>query len=74
MTTQHNQSYAAVSSQAGEAGKLFSKAIQETEADRKAEARKVRGRAIQWENGPSLELHIRQSLVRVASVSCPPGM
>ena len=41
MTTRENQSYAAVSSHAGEAEKLFSKAIKDTEADRKAEAKKV---------------------------------
>jgi hypothetical protein len=44
MTTVRNQSYASVSHAAGAAGKLFSKAIKDTEADRKAEARKVRRR------------------------------
>mmetsp|Transcript_28613 Transcript_28613/g.45923 ORF Transcript_28613/g.45923 Transcript_28613/m.45923 type:complete len:376 (+) Transcript_28613:76-1203(+) len=42
MTTVRNQSYAAVSHAAGAAGKLFSKAIKDTEADRKAEARKAK--------------------------------
>ena len=36
------QSFAAVSSNAGDAAKLYSKAIRDTEADRKAEAKKVR--------------------------------
>ena len=41
MSTRDNQSYAVTSTRAGEAERLFSKAIRDTEADRKAEAKKV---------------------------------
>ena len=40
------QSFAAVSSNAGDAAKLYSQAIRDTEADRKAEAKKVRARTL----------------------------
>jgi hypothetical protein len=53
MSTRVNQSYAAVSSNAGEAGRLYSQAIKDTEKDRKAEARKVRKRG-----QPTLDLWI----------------
>ena len=40
MSTRDNQSYAVTSTRAGEAERLFSKAIRDTEADRKAEAKR----------------------------------
>ena len=47
MSTRDNQSYAVTSTRAGEAERLFTKAIKDTEADRKAEAKKVSSRSKQ---------------------------